>query len=52
MKSLFASAEFGLVGLLLFFAFFTAMLVWLFIPGTKDKFKGYGHIPLKDDHDE
>ena len=48
MKALFASADFGLVGLLLFFGLFVGILVWLFRPGAKKKFKQFGDIPLED----
>lgn len=49
MKSLFANPEFGTIGLLIFFFFFLGILVWLFLPGAKEKFKKHGEIPLKDD---
>lgn len=40
-----------LIGLLFFFSFFVAVLIWVFRPGTKDKYKGYGVIPLKEGDD-
>lgn len=52
MKSLFASADFGMVGLVLFFTLFLGVLVWLFWPGKTQKFKEHGTIPLKDDNYE
>lgn len=52
MKALFASSTAGLVGLIIFFTFFMGVLVWLFWPGSKDKFKKHGEIPLKDDYNE
>jgi cbb3-type cytochrome oxidase subunit 3 len=52
MKALFASSEYGLIGLLLFFGLFVGILVWLFWPGSKEKFKEHGKIPLEDDKNE
>ncbi len=49
MKEIFASAAFGLAGLLIFFIFFMLLLLWLYRPGMKDKFKEHGNIPLEDD---
>lgn len=49
MKALFASADHGLIGLIFFFAFFIGVLIWVFMPGAKEKFKQYGDIPLEDD---
>lgn len=52
MKELFASSQFGMIGLLLFFAIFVGILIWLFQPGAKEKFKKHGNIPLEDDKNE
>lgn len=52
MKEYFASPDAGLYGLLFFFTFFIVMLIWLFRPGNKDRYKSYGDIPLKDDKHE
>ena len=52
MKELFANGTYGMVGLLLFFGLFTGVLIWVFMPGMKAKFKEYGNIPLKDDTHE
>jgi cbb3-type cytochrome oxidase subunit 3 len=52
MKYLFASSAYGLIGLLLFFCLFIGILIWVFRPGSKEAFKKYGYIPLKDDTDE
>ena len=53
MKELFANEYAGMIGLLFFFFFFVGMLIWLFRPGAKDKYKKYGEIPLnKDKEDE
>jgi cbb3-type cytochrome oxidase subunit 3 len=52
VKEFFASAELGLIGLLIFFTFFVAMLIWLYRPGTKTYYKNLGKIPLEDEtHD-
>lgn len=52
MKSLFASTEYGMLGLLIFMTLFAGILVWLFLPGAKEKFKKHGEIPLKDDKND
>lgn len=51
MKEFFASQAFGMTGLLLFFALFSGVLVWLFLPGAREKFKKHGNIPFKDEDD-
>lgn len=51
MKALFADSASGVIGLLIFFGFFIAMLIWLFRPNAKKKFEEHGNIPLEDDHD-
>jgi cbb3-type cytochrome oxidase subunit 3 len=52
MKALFASSSAGLIGLLFFFAIFCLILLWVYRPGAKEKFKKHGQIPLKDDNHE
>ncbi len=52
MKTLYADPVIGMIGLLLFFTLFVGILTWLFWPGSKEKFKQHGEIPLKDGHDE
>ncbi len=49
MKELFASQTYGLLGLFIFLTLFLGILVWLMLPGAKEKFKEYGQIPLKDE---
>ena len=49
MKELFANADAGLYGLVIFFVFFIAAVAWLFRPGASKKYKSYGEIPLKED---
>lgn len=52
MKEYFASSGAGIIGLLIFFVFFIAMLAWLYRPGSGDSYKKFGNIPLKDGSDE
>jgi len=49
MKELFANADLGLLGLLFFFAFFCAVLLWVMRPGSKAQYKRDSEIPLKED---
>lgn len=49
MKEFFASPELGLLGLLIFFTFFLAMLIWLYRPGAQKHYKNFGNIPLEDE---
>lgn len=41
----------GTIGLLFFFLMFVGVVLWVFRPGSKKKYKRWGHIPL-DDEDE
>lgn len=52
MKELYADPIVGIIGLLFFFVLFSGILIWLFRPGAKEKFKDYGNIPLRNDSDE
>ena len=38
----------GLIGLLFFFTFFVLMAVWVYRPGSMDKYQNYAGIPLKE----
>lgn len=49
MKEIFASTEAGLLGLAIFVALFSVVLVWVLRPGAKEHFKKFGDIPLKDE---
>lgn len=49
MKEIFASAEIGLIGLAIFMALFSVVLVWVLRPGAKEHFKKFADIPLKDE---
>lgn len=48
MKSLFASADAGLIGLIFFFVFFCGVALWTFRPGAKKKYQNHADIPLKE----
>ena len=49
MKEIFANADAGMIGLAIFITLFLVMLIWLYRPGVKNRFKEFGHIPLKDE---
>ncbi len=52
MKEIFASADFGLLGLLFFFAFFCAVTLWTLRPQAKKIYEKHGKIPLKGGNGE
>ena len=52
MKQIFASADFGLLGLILFFVFFSLITLWTLRPNAKNKYKDLGNIPLKENENE
>jgi len=49
MKELFANADIGIFGLILFFMFFCLVVAWTLRPSAKSKYKTYGEIPFKED---
>lgn len=49
MKEVFASYEFGMIGLMFFFGLFMLILLWVLQPAMKAKFERYANIPLEDD---
>ena len=49
MKALFASADFGLIGLVFFFAVFVGIAVWAYHPSRKKQIEALKHIPLHED---
>lgn len=49
MKALFASADFGLIGLLFFFAVFLGIAIWAYNPRRKDTIERLKHIPFTDE---
>ncbi len=44
----FSSVLAGTIGLLFFFVFFVVMALWVFRPGSKEKYKSDAKIPLKE----
>lgn len=53
MKQLFASADFGLFGLLFFFVIFLGVALWTYSPSRKKDIEALKNIPLHDeDHDD
>ena len=48
MKSFFADPDLGLIGLIFFFVFFCAAVLWTFRPGAKKTYQNHGEIPLRD----
>jgi cbb3-type cytochrome oxidase subunit 3 len=51
MKEIFASADYGLVGLLFFFTFFVVITFWTMRPKAKARYEDHGNIPLKENND-
>lgn len=51
MKQIFASADFGLIGLLFFFVFFCAITLWTLRPGAKKTYQDHGNIPLQENEE-
>jgi cbb3-type cytochrome oxidase subunit 3 len=49
MKELFANADIGTFGLILFFALFCIVVGWTLRPGAKNKYKQHGEIPFRED---
>ena len=51
MKALFASADYGLIGLLFFFTVFVGIAVWAYYPTRKTHIEAFKNIPLDEDED-
>jgi cbb3-type cytochrome oxidase subunit 3 len=51
MKAMFASADFGLIGLLFFFVLFTGIAIWAYQPKRKQEIEELKNIPLRDEDD-
>lgn len=51
MKSLFASADAGLIGLLFFFAIFVGIALWVYNPTRKCQIEQLKNIPLNNEDD-
>jgi len=52
MKSFFANPDLGLIGLLFFFVFFSAVFLWTFRPGAKKQYQDHANIPLDENKTE
>lgn len=48
MKQIFASADYGLVGLIFFFVFFCVILLWTLRPSAKKTYQDHGNIPFQE----
>ena len=48
MKEIFASSDYGLIGLLFFFIFFSLVTLWTFRPNAKGQYNKHAHIPLEE----
>ena len=51
MKALFASADYGLIGLLFFFILFSIIAIWAYTPSRKEEIESLKNIPLHDEDD-
>lgn len=51
MKQIFASADYGLIGLLFFFVFFCAITIWTLRPSAKKNYQNHGNIPLRENEE-
>lgn len=51
MKQIFASADYGLIGLIFFFVFFCAITLWTLRPWAKKTYKNHGNIPLQENEE-
>lgn len=49
MKELFANADVGITGLILFLIIFCCAVLWTMRPSAKGKYKKHGEIPLRED---
>lgn len=48
----FINSNAGLIGLLLFFVFFTVMAVWVYRPGQKKHYQSFAQIPLEENEND
>ncbi len=51
MKEIFASSDYGLIGLLFFFFVFCAITIWTLRPGAKKTYEKQGNIPLQENEE-
>lgn len=52
MKALFASANAGTIGLIIFFVIFCGIVVWALRPKNKEHIESHKYIPLAEESDE
>lgn len=50
MKALYASADFGLIGLLFFFIIFVGIAIWAYTPKRKDSIEALKHALFQEEH--
>lgn len=52
MKTIFANADAGLIGLIFFFCIFVGITIWAYSPKRKQQIEAHKNIPLnEDEHD-
>ena len=52
MRTIFANADAGMIGLIFFLIAFIGIVIWAMNPKRKDKIEAYKNIPLNEDgHD-
>lgn len=49
MKELYASADYGLIGLIFFFTVFVGITIWAYTPRRKQAIEALKNIPLSED---
>ena len=49
MKTIFANADAGLIGLLFFFIIFIGIAIWAMTPSRKKQLETHKYIPLSED---
>jgi len=47
----YVSTHAGLIGLIFFFVFFSAVVLWTFRPSAKDAYEKQGLIPLEENEE-
>jgi cbb3-type cytochrome oxidase subunit 3 len=51
MKTIFANADAGMLGLLFFFCVFMGIAIWTLTPKRKETIESHRNIPLNEDED-
>jgi len=49
MKEMFANADIGIIGLIIFFILFCCVVVWTLRPSARQNYKKYGEIPIREE---